>query len=211
MNADGAGTLIELDNSTFSGNHSTALGGGLAIRQGVMTLSSVTVADNFLDAPLAGSRPASPDGAPVGGGVYMSSGAVVTVRNSLIARNTDLSGAAPDCFGSYDSKDYNLVQNLTGCTLTDQTTHNVTGKDPRLLPLGNFGGSTDTQALLGDSPAVDAGNPGGCRDAHGTLFPYDQRFQSRSFDGDLDGTARCDIGAYELVWLARLLLPLVVR
>src|SRR5919197_317241 len=54
--------------------------------------------------------------------------------------------------------------------------------DPLLLPVANNGGPTDTMALAGASPAIDAGDPAACP-------PLDQR-----------GVARlgvCDIGAFE--------------
>ena len=66
-----------------------------------------------------------------------------------------------------------------------------------LAPLNNNGGPTDTHALVAGSPAIDAGNPSGCRDNAGMLLPTDQRGFLRLDDGNNDGTARCDIGAYE--------------
>src|SRR5262245_53838925 len=56
---------------------------------------------------------------------------------------------------------------------------------------------THTHALLPGSPALDAGDPGGCRDQNGALLLTDQRGFPRSSDGNNDGVARCDIGAYE--------------
>ena len=47
------------------------------------------------------------------------------------------------------------------------------------------------------SPAIDAGNPSGCRDNAGMFLPTDQRGFARPADGNNDGTVRCDIGAYE--------------
>lgn len=55
------------------------------------------------------------------------------------------------------------------------------------------GGATLTHALLENSPAIDAGNPGGCRDQDGNLLTTDQRGSARP----AGGSSLCDIGAYE--------------
>jgi len=44
-----------------------------------------------------------------------------------------------------------------------------------LGPLQNNGGPTQTHAPLAGSPAIDAGNPTGCRDSLGALLLMDQR------------------------------------
>ena len=69
---------------------------------------------------------------------------------------------------------------------------------------------TAVWSLQAISPAVDGGNPGGCKDSHNTLIPGDQRSYARTVDGNNDGSAICDIGAFELA-LVRLFLPLVWR
>jgi hypothetical protein len=63
--------------------------------------------------------------------------------------------------------------------------------------LQNNGGPTQTHALVAGSPALDAGNPSGCRNNSGTLLQTDQRGLSRHVDSNNDGSARCDIGAFE--------------
>ena len=65
--------------------------------------------------------------------------------------------------------------------------------NPRLDRLRDNGGPTATHALLPDSPAIDAGDPNGCRDALGALLTADQRGFARPV-----GSA-CDIGAFEAV------------
>jgi hypothetical protein len=70
--------------------------------------------------------------------------------------------------------------------------------DPLLGPLQNNGGPTQTHALLARSPAIDAGNPSGCRDQFGAALTTDQRGFPRFVDGNNDGAVRCDIGAFEL-------------
>jgi hypothetical protein len=66
--------------------------------------------------------------------------------------------------------------------------------DPKLGPLQNNGGPTQTQALLPGSPAIDAGNPSGCTDNKGNLLKTDQRGAPRPGKEDTSG---CDMGAYE--------------
>jgi hypothetical protein len=60
--------------------------------------------------------------------------------------------------------------------------------------LGNNGGPTQTMALKNGSPALDAGNPAGCRDFAGNLLRTDQRGLPRPGGAERTG---CDMGAYE--------------
>jgi uncharacterized repeat protein (TIGR01451 family) len=59
-----------------------------------------------------------------------------------------------------------------------------------LGPLQDYGGAAFTHPLLG-GPAIDGGTNTNCP-------PSDQRGVSRPQDGNLNGAATCDIGAYEL-------------
>jgi len=68
---------------------------------------------------------------------------------------------------------------------------NVFSDAPRLSPLGDYGGGTQTLALLGDSPAIDAGSDALALDASGQALTQDQRGSAR-----LVG-ANVDIGAVE--------------
>jgi hypothetical protein len=62
--------------------------------------------------------------------------------------------------------------------------------------LALHGGPTQTHALVPGSQAIDAGGPD-CLDATGSPLAIDQRGRPRLVDGDEDGTAACDIGAFE--------------
>ena len=63
--------------------------------------------------------------------------------------------------------------------------------DPGLAgALAHNGGFTPTVALVAGAAAIDAGTNGGCP-------ATDQRGAVRPFDGDGDGVAVCDVGAFE--------------
>lgn len=195
----GVGAKAYLVNSTFSGDQAANSGGGLANQDGQVDLSNVTLAGNTADS--------NTDGAGDGGGLSNTGVATTTLRNSLVALNVDQGGQAPDCAGTFQSKGYNLVQSTLGCTLAAITTGNLTGQNPKLWPLGSYGGPTETRAPMLGSPALDSGNPLGCRDVSVTLLTVDQRGQPRP------SGAQCDIGAVEGAHTLdrRLWLPLLER
>jgi hypothetical protein len=82
-------------------------------------------------------------------------------------------------------------QALGGINLSSDATcgFSLENIDPLLLPLADNGGPTPTHALRPDSPAIDAGGV--------ACEPADQRGVFRPQDGDRDGVAACDIGAFE--------------
>lgn len=174
---------LELVNVTLSGNSTRGNGGGLDLRGGSAGLYNVTVISNTADT----------DGNEVGdgGGISVASGATLLVRNSLIANNLDASATTrvPDCAGVLNSLGHNLVEDTIGCTITGFSNGNIFGSDPLTGPLANNGGQTWTHALLAGSPAIDAGDPGGCLDGSNLLIGVDQRNYARA--------NRCDIGAFE--------------
>ncbi len=89
------------------------------------------------------------------------------------------------------SAGYNLDSG-TSCALAG--TGDLVGVNPLLGALASNGGPTQTHALQSGSPALNAGNPGGCRDANGAALSIDQTGRARPETAG----GRCDIGAYEV-------------
>lgn len=165
-----------------------AKGGGVDVRGIAVTIMNSTIAYNRADGGGGGLHYAFayldslPDALMEAIDVPLFD---VILSNSIIANNESASGPA-DCYASVGiSKIHSQGNNIDSdgsCSL------NVSGDllnvDPRLGPLENNGGPTDTHRLLADSPAIGAGNTSSCtaRDQQGAL---------RANDG------ACDIGAYE--------------
>jgi CSLREA domain-containing protein len=166
---------LTITNSTISGNHASS-GGGI-YNQGSLIVHSSTFSDN------------------VGGALVGDA----TLDNTILANSRPFElGPQPDCSGTLTSNGYNLIGLATGCTLVGNTTGDVLGTDPKLGPLQNNGGPTFTHALLPGSPAIDAGNPTAPGKSPSACLATDQRGVARPQDGNLDGRAVCDIGAFEV-------------
>jgi len=198
--ADGGGGIrnsgtLTLTNSTVSGNNAGQNGGGIYNFLGTAKSFNSTITDNRSDADLNGTG--------VGGGVHNDAAASFSFQNTILAGNfeTQLVGSVfvattGECDGTITSSGNNLMKNYdtSHCTIIG----NPLLADPKLSPLQNNGGPTQTHALLAGSPAIDAGNPNGCLDTTGAPLQIDQRGLPRATDGNGDGTVACDIGAFEL-------------
>ena len=184
----GAGNA-RLNNTTISGNSALGLnvtaGGGGIFAGGTVNLNSVTVANNNPTANLNGNG-------------ILQLGGTVNLRNTLVANNGSIPGTTPDCSGTLVSLGYNLLRVGSGCNgVINNVNGDRVGVDPNLAGLASNGGPTETQAIPVSSPAVDAGNPGGCGDGSST-FGNDQRgpgfIRNQNF--------RCDIGAFEFIYVS---------
>ncbi len=181
---------LTLLNTTISGNQASGSligGGGLlaAYSTSVNTLNNVTVAEND-------------SGSSSGGGIRTILGAPPpTVSNTIVANNLGTFG--PDCAGAVSSAGFNLIANLSGCSVGGDPTGNILGGAANLGPLAFNGGPTDTHTLLAGSQAIDAGNDLLTVGTGGSACAAtDQRLGPRPLDGDGDIAARCDIGAVEI-------------
>ncbi|MBN1137281.1 MAG: VCBS repeat-containing protein, partial [Anaerolineae bacterium] len=171
-------------NSTFSQNSATAGGGG-AIANAPYPGYSTAGGDVILDSVTLYNNPST----AAGSAIYNVTG-TVTLSNTIVAETV---GTAANCShsgnGGIVSSGYNLD---SGNSCGFAATGDVVNTNPNLAALADNGGPTPTHALHTGSPALD----------HGTCtVTTDQRGATRPMDGDADGTATCDIGAFELGWV----------
>ena len=201
------------DNSASGGGWND--GGALYNYYGTATLTNSTLTANFADRNggaiyTAGPSPVNLNNVTIyandadhdqnnvgnGGGTYNASAGtlnVINIKNSIVASNWRgaIGGPVQDCYGTLTSGDYNLFQNVASCNFSGAMAHNKISALPLLGQLLNNGGPTLTNALNPGSPAIDAGNPSGCKDQNNNNLATDQRGYTRPA-----GTA-CDMGAFE--------------
>jgi hypothetical protein len=171
-------STITVSDSTFFGNRALLYGGGIFNFQDTLTVTSCTLSGN--SAATGG-----------GGGIYVGHVGFtgLFVGNTIIAGNTGPSG--PDVLGRVTSNGYNLIGSTSGSSGFGAL--DKVGLDPKLAALGDYGGPTQTMALLPGSPAIDAGSNALAVDANGQPLQFDQR--GAPFLRVVNGTV--DIGAYE--------------
>jgi CSLREA domain-containing protein len=181
VNIDGTVTIA---NSTFVGNSVPNTGGAIHNSgnndgTGKLTLINSTINSNI--------------GGVAGGGVFSEKGGTVTLRNTLLAANPG-NNCGTDGVSVIVDEGGNLDDGTTcGLTAPMSLPTAAAGLDP--AGLQNNGGPTDTVALTAASDAVDLGLNTFC--AAAPVSNLDQRLAVRPFDGDSDGNAACDTGAFE--------------
>ncbi len=183
------GSTLVVSGVTVSGNMASVAGGGIENEAGApgATLTNVTVSGNTAGTGAGVSN----DGnltlsfVTISGNPLDGSGDH-TIRNTILANGS--SGANCSGGGTLLAEDHNLDSGST-CGFTDPS--DLINRNPDLGPLQDNGGPTFTHALAAGSPAIDAGS-GDCPPP-----ATDQRGVARPVDGNGDGSAACDIGAFE--------------
>jgi hypothetical protein len=179
--------------STFDRNEVGSLGCVVRVGLSVTTLQNVTFSGN------RGGRGAACSGTSgrlalwnvtialhEGSPVLEAGGGQVELLQSVVGVPV---GGGPACLNRISSRGNNVDPD--GTCIGDGPGDRP-ARASRLGPLADHGGPTRTHAPRAGSPVLDAGRAGACpaRDQRGSLRPR---------DGDGDGTARCDVGAVELV------------
>ena len=168
-----------LTNSTLANNRANHSGGGIDIDSlAVVEVVNTTISGNY---------------ARLGDGIAVTGR--VDLLNTTITGNQASRGGAVDVtdswrVGAATARNSIIHGGIRGEVRFTDLGHNLIGVDPHLDPLADNGGPTPTHALLPNSPAIDAGDN---TDAPAT----DQRGIARITDGDGDGEATIDIGAFE--------------
>lgn len=165
--------LVFIQNSTVSENTAAGFGAGIGTENDganfpTVTINHTTVADNLVTNPGTGA------------GLWIFTGDVVSVSNSILAYNFN-NGVASECSGAFTSGGDNVYRTAAGCTVVASDVE-ATSPGLNLLSL-NAPGTTPTNALQETSVALDL-NSDGCPS-------FDQRGIARP-----QGIA-CDSGAYE--------------
>jgi fibronectin-binding autotransporter adhesin len=186
-------TNLSLSNVTIGGN--SALSGGGLFNKGTVWLTDVTISNNsavgagglFSDGPasLTNVTVSGNSASQFGGGLYnyLSN---MSLTNVTVSGNTATRGGGGlETYLGTTSLSNTIVAGNTGGDVGGNavsSTNSLIGGSPLLAPLGNYGGPTQTMALLPGSPAIGGGRTTG---APGT----DQRGVARS--------GREDIGAFQ--------------
>lgn len=202
---DALGVL--LGNSTLSGNDASLVGGAIWMdAESALDINHSTIAYNAVTR--------GDDATGVGGGVFVTAGGAASLYGSILAFNEARRTGTPpltfplsgNCFGTIASAGYNSLSSVTSDAECDITagTGDAFNVVPDLAALADNGGFAPTHALLSPRNEVDKAEAV-CRGGLGNQpLGADQRGALRPVDGDADGIAACDKGAFEISEGARI-------
>jgi len=171
---------VSVTNSTFSGNSANYVGGAI-YNNGILTLTNNTFSGN--------------SSAFVGGA--LSTNNSVTAANNIFSGNSaTVAGAGIYAAGPVNANFNLYYKNLDAGTTEDDCTSCTSNVDtiasnPNLLPLGNYGGTTQTFLPQPGSPAICAGLI--------SLVPTGVTTDQRGFplSGATCGNSEVDFGAVQ--------------
>lgn len=195
------GLTPQIASSTFVKNKAGNWGGALYLQDTNSQLSNSTLTANSanyggavytykakldtINATLSANASTQPAG---GGNIYNNGVSTwVVFRNSILHKPT----SGNNCDGVAVTNAGNNIQWPAAAACSGMWT-----TDPWLMGLAFNGGPTQTMALGTASPAIDNANNAVC--AAAPINNRDQRGFPRPTDGNGDGVAVCDIGAFEL-------------
>lgn len=199
LNAD-----LTVTGTTFTGNSAGLYGAGISNSSGLLLSGSTFNSNNagfegggvysdFSSTLTIDNSTFTANSAAFYGGAVFNGSPRFTLNSSTLVENSAVrigGGIYNDFFGTPSSQVSNSIialntapegENIFG---PRDESFNFTSGDPKLSPLGNFGGPTKTMPPLPDSPVLDAGGT--------TTLSTDQRGQARIL---VDGL---DIGAFEV-------------
>jgi len=206
-------STVARNQAVASGPVSGGAGSGGAIFASSVILTDSTVSGNLLTAGAQSGGAIFADTQAFSSTIADNTGGGVPIDGRLTARNSIFARNSPHNCIDLVSNGYVLVEDDSGCSITPGPGDLIgTFLDPietRLGPLTKNGGPTETQALNAGSPAIDGGNPAGCVDQNDMPILVDQRGFPRTQDGNGDGIAVCDMGAFEFAFAKRQTTPVL--
>ncbi len=192
----GTDSSVNVNSSTLSSNTASTAGGAIE-NKGTVSLTDASVFSNTADGSGAGidnegalslsNATVTANTADESGGGINNNGGTLVLSNTIVSADT-AHGGGTDINGAITTDDgYNLLGTAVNNTTNDPTPGkgDVFSDKPGLSAAGNYGGPTQTLALLTGSPAIGAGNAGA------TNPSTDQRGLPRMVNGSVN------IGAFQ--------------
>jgi fibronectin-binding autotransporter adhesin len=162
VNCTVANNVVKGNLGGNGGNSGDSYGGGIYNTSGSVALTNCTLSGNSaLGTPPAGS---GTNGVGYGGNIYQA-GTMELIETIVTA------GVSNNAQGTLTDLGYNISSDAS-CAFSGPGSLNNT--DPKLAPLANNGGLTETMAISLGSPAIDAGIslPGITTDQRGVPRPF---------------------------------------